>query len=119
MTNEKLCPDCGRPFAKGRQSSLTSEVCDNWTHQGRQGCQRRAIIRLRAENARLSEEVRRLKAERQWIRCDERMPEMGERVVVRYFYGRAIAELTPVGFHDADGALRDVTHWVRLPESPK
>jgi len=79
----------------------------------------RNVLALLDENARLSEEVRRLKAERQWIPVGERMPEMGERVVVRYFCGRAIAELTSGGFHDADGAIHDVTHWVRLPEPPK
>lgn len=54
---EVCCSDCGRPFAKGRQSSLTSEVCDNWTHQGRQGCEHRTITRLRTDNASLLTEL--------------------------------------------------------------
>ena len=61
MTDEKLCPDCGRPggFAQGECATYASCVAAT-----RVECDTLTITRLRAENARLSEEVARLKAER-------------------------------------------------------
>ena len=61
------CPDCGRKLATGRESSLTSEVCDNWTHQGRRGCEHRSIVRLRARVAELEQAHAEQVAERQHL----------------------------------------------------
>lgn len=86
---------------------------------------------LRSEHASLSQrfiqylnELAQLKSaeparEGAWVRCDERMPEPGDRVVVSYFYGLAIGLCTPNGFRDCDGVLRDVTHWAPLPTPPE
>jgi len=80
-----------------------------------------SFIRLRAENARLSEEVARLKAERQWIPVGERMPERRTRVwffsrLVRrgWFMGENFASDSGFGF-----TPKEVSHWMPCSDEPE
>jgi len=117
MTDEKLCPDCGRPggFAQGECATYASCVAAT-----RVECDTLTITRLRAENARLSEEVARLKAERQWIPVGERMPPTGLNVLVpgglAFFDG--IDWRTMTGDASGRRIQWEVTHWMPQPKDP-
>ena len=60
-----------------------------------------------------------------WIKCSERLPEQNRRVLVfsnRYVGGIVIAQLLFEGEFSAvcyEYPLRDITHWMPLPEPPK
>lgn len=71
-------------------------------------------------------------AEPKWIKCSERLPEFGDRILAYYsgsFYevlrcveGRhddyGLCEVIFVDEHD-DKADEEFTHWMPLPEAPK
>lgn len=84
-----------------------------------------------AENRRLPKDaVRYLRADLvpQWVRCDERLPELGQYVLVTNgrFVGYATRELTRfsddgmfVGGACWIGTLHEgITHWMPLPSPP-
>lgn len=60
-----------------------------------------------------------------WISVDDRLPEMGERVMVCHavdgWVGTGARKLTGAYLHwDEDGEeLNDPTHWMPLPEPPE
>jgi len=90
-----------------------------------------SFIRLRAENAILSEEVARLKAERQWIPVGERMPDMLQLVaawcpdfvepvagIIRPHHSMASKRVLDTSLGEGYG-FEYFTHWAPLPEPPK
>jgi len=128
VTDEKLCPDCGRPggFAQGECATYASCVA-----AARVECDTLTITRLRAENARLSEEVARLKAERQWIPVGERMPDMLQLVaawcpdfvepvagIIRPHHSMTSKRVLDTSLGEGYG-FEYFTHWAPLPEPPK
>lgn len=81
MTDEKSCPDCGRERPTQHWETDAEEFCQATGEVNY--CTPLTVTRLRAENARLSEEVARLKAERiavvkiaEWCSTDERRVEL-------------------------------------------
>lgn len=90
---------------------------------GRDGCAKVSadlIERLTAENVVLREKVP------QWISVDEKLPELGTRVIATdgVFVGEAIFARDSRWSGYGGGILRDcigsvVTHWMPLPPVPK
>jgi len=69
-------------------------------------------------------ENERLKAEREWISVEDRLPEVFEHVLIYTINGRiTTANITSYHHWNTDQpeplSMRQVTHWMPLPKPPK
>ena len=64
----------------------------------------------------------------QWIKCSERMPEETDDIIVACSDGTVISGISysrREGFYmaaleyDSDVSIKDVSHWMPLPEPPQ
>jgi hypothetical protein len=64
-----VCPDCGRPQATRMPDAISPKgpCCRAFHPVGADDCMALTLERLRAENARLSDEVERLRGERETL----------------------------------------------------
>jgi hypothetical protein len=95
-----------------------SNICEH--DYLRRKCPFCEIAQLERENEQLRAELDRLKRG-EWISVNERLPAVGETVLIYYRYHDQQSIVTArfvnggfIGFWDAD-----VTHWQPLPEPPK
>jgi hypothetical protein len=95
-----------------------SNICEHG-HLKRK-CPLCEIVELDRENAHLRAEISRLKRGG-WVSVKERLPAVGETVLVYYRYhdqqSIVTARFVNGGFIGFWGA--NVTHWMPLPEPPK
>lgn len=96
-------------------------------HEDKQRCQENllakaaeTIERLTAENAALREKVP------QWIRCKDELPQPEQAILTRDKWGHIRDRVFhkflsgPVLFRpDGLAPIKDVTHWMPLPEAPE
>lgn len=80
------------------------------------------IYQMRNEIAALKKELEIARGARQWIKCEDRMPEYNEKILTSGIHGRATGTLSGQGWV-IDGYLRagseNPNHWMPLPEVPK
>ena len=84
---------------------------------------------LHDENIELKKEIERLKAEREWISVEDRLPEFGEEyncVQVLDDVGNPVTSITEYYaiekifcYPGTDIEQKGITHWMPLPEPPK
>lgn len=68
--------------------------------------------------------VRNFPAAPRWVRCEERLPDIAEKVLVynrgQIFTAWRTSFSEPIGKWDSyDFQTDDITHWMPLPEPPK
>ena len=82
----------------------------------------RELLVKQVEITALRAEIERLQAERRWIPVSEKLPEVGETVLIAYNISRKTyivrARMNKEGEFRFTKNTKPVTHWMPLPESP-